>query len=428
MPTSRLQLAVLLWFAAMLAAGCVQLGPIAPMAPPFDAVLLAEADTAVQSFIDKKQLPGAVYYLEHQRRIYEKAYGHLTYENDAAPVHVDTIFDAASLTKIIATTPSVMMLVEEGKLKLDAHLTDYFPECANGGKEAITLRQLLTHTSGLSASLAPKPPWSGAAAALALACKQKVTHPPGTFFRYSDINFVLLGELVKKASGLPLDQFAARRIYGPLGMRDSGFLPLQRFAAERIAPTQLITEASLVESLHGDLAAGSVLRGVVHDPTARFMGGVAGSAGLFTTAADLARYARMILNGGELDGVRILSRESVRLMTTVQTPEAVASRRAIGFDIDSAYSRPRGTVFPIGSYGHTGFTGCILWIDPFSKTFYIFLSNRVYPKDGTNIVPLYNILGTLSAQALTDFDFSNVQGALARSAATPASLLPPPTP
>ncbi len=417
-----IRLAALLCLACLLAA-CAQFVPIAP---PFDAARLVEVGPAVQSFIAKKQLPGAVYHLERSGRVYEAAFGHLTYEENAAPTRVDTVFDAASLTKVIATAPSVLMLVEEGKLALDAKLVDYFPECANGGKEAITLRHLLTHTSGLSASLPGKLAWSGADTALAMACRQTVTHPPGTFFRYSDINYVLLGELVKKVSGMPLNEFAARRIYGPLAMRDSGFLPLTRMTADRIAPTQLLNEAGPADTLHLDLAPGRELRGVVHDPTARFMGSVAGSAGFFTTAGDLARYARMILNGGELDGVRILSRESVRLMTTVQSPEAVPSRRAIGFDIDSAYSRPRGSVFPIGSFGHTGFTGCILWIDPFSKTFYIFLSNRVYPKDGTNIVPLYNILGTLSAQAVTGFDFAHVPGALAPSAATPASTIAPP--
>jgi CubicO group peptidase (beta-lactamase class C family) len=141
-----------------------------------------------------------------------------------------------------------------------------------------------------------------------------------------------------------------------------------------------------------------VQQGVVHDPTARFMGGVAGSAGVFTTAGDLARYARMLLNGGELDGVRILSPESVRLLTTTQSPPGLA-KRAMGMDIDSPYARPRGTIFPVGSFGHTGFTGCILWVDPDSKTFYVFLSNRVYPDDKSNIVPLYGVLGTLTAQA-----------------------------
>jgi CubicO group peptidase (beta-lactamase class C family) len=256
----------------------------------------------------------------------------------------------------------------------------------------------------------------GTTAAKDLACRQVVTDPPGTKFRYSDINYLLLGMLVEKVSGQTLADFATHRIYKPLGMKDTVFRPTSlvpvRYTQADIAPTQIITEESLKTGLHRDLAAGTVLRGTVHDPTARLMGGVAGSAGLFSTARDLAAYARMLLNGGELDGARVLSRETVRLMSTVQTPTAVRERRALGFDIDSPFSRPRGRVFPIGSFGHTGFTGCVLWIDPYSQSFYIFLSNRVYPRDGAGIVPLYATLGTLSAQAITGsgFDFAKVKG------------------
>ena len=159
------------------------------------------------------------------------------------------------------------------------------------------------------------------------------------------------------------------------------------------------------KALHPELEHGEVLQGVVHDPTSRRMGGVAGSAGVFTTARDVARYARMLLAGGELDGVRILSRDSVRLLTTVQSPAGMAQLRGMGMDIDSPFARPRGALFPVGSYGHTGFTGCILWIDPSSRTFYVFLSNRVYPDDKSNILPLYNQLGTLAAQSALRFRF-----------------------
>jgi CubicO group peptidase (beta-lactamase class C family) len=390
-----------------LLAACASAPPAQSNAPvdassnaPFDTVRLAEIDRSIQSFIDQKQLPGAVYRLEHNGAIHEKAIGRFTYESDATPMSPDTVFDAASLTKVLATAPAIMMLMEEGKLSLDAPLIRYMPECAGGGRDALTIRHLLTHTSGLPSGLPRNPPWRGTDSALALACRQTTTHAPGTMFRYSDINFVLLGELVHRLSGMPLDEFAARRIYAPLRMRDTGFRPLTRIAPARIAPTQYIAGVPSPDGLHADLTPGYMLQGVVHDPTARLMDGVAGSAGLFTTAADIARYARMMLNEGELDGVRILSAESVRRMTTVQSPPGIAARRSAGWDIDSPYSRPRGTLFPIGSYGHTGFTGCILWIDPASKAFYIFLSNRVYPKDGTNIVPLYTMLGTLSAQAV----------------------------
>jgi CubicO group peptidase (beta-lactamase class C family) len=203
-------------------------------------------------------------------------------------------------------------------------------------------------------------------------------------------------------------------------MRDTGYLPLTKTGAAHIAPTQKMIDR-LSQSLHRDLADDAVLQGVVHDPTIRFMGGVGGSAGVFTTVGDLARFARMMLNEGELDGVRVLSRESVRLMSSVQSPSGGEWRRSAGWDIDSPYSRPRGSVFPIGSYGHTGFTGCILWIDPFSKTFFAFLSNRVYPNDKANILELYSKLGMLAAQAVAGFDFRQVDGALAARPAPAAS-------
>src|SRR5438552_5627415 len=196
---------------------------------------------------------------------------------------------------------------------------------------------------------------------------------------------------------MKLDEFVAREIYRPLKMKDTGFLP-PASKLPRIAPTERVN--------------GKVLRGVVHDPTARNMGGVAGHAGLFTTAADLARYARMLLNLGGLEGVRIFKPETLRLMTSVQTPENIRARRGLGWDIDSGYSRPRGKIFPLGSYGHTGFTGTALWIDPFSKTFWVFLSNRVHPDGKGNVLSLEAALANLAAESVIGFNFSYVPGAL----------------
>ena len=202
---------------------------------------------------------------------------------------------------------------------------------------------------------------------------------------------------MQRVSQRRLHEFVAQEIFAPLGMHVTGYLP-PAGQLVRIAPTEQNTNG--------------MLHGVVHDPTARRMGGVAGHAGIFTTAADLARYARMLLNLGELDGVRVFKPETVRLMTSVQSPEAVLSRRGLGWDIDSPYSRPRGTVFPRGSFGHTGWTGTALWIDPFSKTFWILLSNRVHPDGKGNVLPLYLTLGTLAAKAVDGFDFAQTQGAL----------------
>lgn len=422
MRNTKTSIAIAIACVALLA-GCAQLpatGPAAPaqVAAQFDTARLPEIDAAIEAAIAGHRLPGAVLHLERNGAAYEKAYGRLSYEPDAAPVTTSTLFDAASLTKVIATAPSVLLLAEQGKIELDARLSSYFPECANGGKEAITIRHLLTHTSGLPSGLPAKPAWHGAAAAHALACAQAVTNPPGTLFRYSDINYILLGQLVEKVSGMRVDQFAQRHIFTPLGMRDTGYLPLRRFAAAAIAPTHKSPSDEGARGLHDDMAAGALLQGVVHDPTARRMDGVAGSAGMFTTAHDLARYARMLLGEGALDGVRVLSRESVRLMTTAQSPAGIAALRGMGMDIDSPYAvRPRGTVFPVGSYGHTGFTGCIVWIDPNSRTFYVFLSNRVYPDDKSNVLPLYTEIGTLAAQSARGFDYTKIKGVVAAAPA-----------
>ncbi|HEU4374654.1 MAG TPA: serine hydrolase domain-containing protein [Telluria sp.] len=388
---------------ALLSSGCASL--TAAPGTQLDSARFAEIDSAINTVVAERRMPGAVFHLERNGEAYEKAFGRLSYEADAAAMAAGTVFDAASLTKILATAPSVLLLAEAGKLDLDAPLARYFPECGGHGKDGMTIRHLLTHSSGLPAGLPAKPAWEGQAAAHALACAKQVTDAPGTAFRYSDINFILLGQLVEKLSGMPLDAFAQQHVFAPLKMRDTGYLPLKRMAAARIAPTHVSPLDEGEKALHPGLAHGAVLQGVVHDPTSRRMGGVSGAAGVFATVGDVARYARMLLAGGELDGVRILSGDSVRLLTTVQSPAGIAQLRGMGMDIDSPFARPRGALFPVGSYGHTGFTGCILWIDPGSRTFYVFLSNRVYPDDKSNILPLYNRLGTLAAQAAFGFHF-----------------------
>ena len=373
------------------------INPLLPAAEPFSTAALTKMDAAINQAIAENRLPGGVLWLEHKDVSYQKTYGHRALVPDSEPMTSDTIFDAASLTKVIATTPALMLLWEQGKVKLDERVQTYIPEFKGDGKEEITVRQLMTHTSGLRPDLNQTPKWSGYDTAIQLACAEKVQAKPGTVFRYSDINFFLLGEIVHRASGSTLDQFVLKEIYQPLRMVDTRYLPDASQRA-RIAPT--------------DPGGDGMLRGVVHDPTARRMGGVAGHAGLFTTAADLARYARMLVHGGELDGFRLFKSETVKLMTSVQTPESFEARRGLGWDIDSGFSRPRGEIFPLGSYGHTGFTGTCLWIDPFSETFWVFLSNRVHPNGKGNILPLQGALGTLAATAVSDFDFSSVPGAL----------------
>ncbi len=403
-----------LWMVLPALAGMlVQTHTAEAAAPSFDPARLAQIDASIRACLETNGAPGAVFWLERAGQNYHAAYGCRALQPAREAMTEDTIFDVASLTKVIATTPAVMLLVQRGQLDLAQTVTHYLPEFVGHGKEAVTVQQLLTHTSGLRPDVSLTPAWEGYDRAIALACEEKLVTPPGSAFRYSDINFFLLGEIVRRLSGRSLAEFTAQEIYAPLKMADTGFLPPTN-RIERIAPTQEVD--------------GQMLRGTVHDPTARRMGGVAGHAGLFSTAADLARFARMMLNQGELDGVRLFQPEIVKAMTSVQSPDAVSARRGLGWDIDSGYSRPRGKLFPIGSYGHTGFTGTCLWIDPFSKTFWIFLSNRVHPDGKGNVLPLEAQLGTLAAQAVVGFNFLCVPDALPAREARRGIRPPRPSP
>jgi uncharacterized protein YbbC (DUF1343 family)/CubicO group peptidase (beta-lactamase class C family) len=367
---------------------------------------LAEIDAVIQEAIAAHKLPGGVLWIEHRGAIYKKAYGQRAVVPQAEPMTEDTIFDAASLTKVLAGTPAILLLVERGQVRLDDPVVRYIPEFGSHGKESITIRQLLTHTSGLRPDIGLKPDWEGSEACLRLCCEEKLQARPGEKVIYSDTGLILAGEIVRRVTSRSLDDFVRRELYEPLRMGDTGFNPPHAKLA-RIAPTEV--------------EQGVPVRGVVHDPRARRMGGVAGHAGLFFTASDVARFARMMLRSGELEGVRVFRPETVRLMTSVQTPAQVEVRRGLGWDVDSPYSGPRGQWFPLGSYGHTGWTGTSLWIDPFSETFVIFLSNRNHPDERGSVVPLRARLGTLAAEAIKDFDFTQpVPGALAARSASPA--------
>jgi uncharacterized protein YbbC (DUF1343 family)/CubicO group peptidase (beta-lactamase class C family) len=279
-----------------------------------------------------------------------------------------------------------MQLFEQGKFRLNDKVTDYIPEF-QGGKSAITLRNLFTHFSGLKPDVPLVQPWSGYQTGIKLACSNPPDGPPGARFVYSDINFILLGELVHRLSGQTLSGYARDHIFLPLGMTDTMFQPPPALAP-RIAPTERVTSES------------PPLRGVVHDPTARNMGGVAGHAGVFSTAQDLARFAQMMLNGGELDGVRIVSAATIQKFTEPQTPPDQPILRGFGWDIDSPYSGNRGELFPIGSFGHTGFTGTSLWIDPQTQTYVILLANSVHPTGHPSLTALRGKVATIAAAAL----------------------------
>ena len=367
------------------------------VAATFRMDVLDQMERAIKESIAAGSTPGGVLWIERNGVDFVSAYGDRALFPRRESMTRDTIFDIASLTKVVATTPAVMKLVEQKKIKLSDTAQSFIPEFSGNGKEKITIRQLLTHTSGLRPDISTRPVWSGYDTAIKMASAEKVTQKPGTDFRYSDINFFILAEVVHRVSGQGIEAFVQKEIYQPLKMKDTGFLPPPS-KYKRIAPTER----------HN----GKMLRGTVHDPTARYMGGVAGHAGIFSTIDDLARYCRMLLNEGELDGTRVFNPATVRLMMSVQTPDVVEERRGLGWDIDSAYSRPRGKYFPIGSYGHTGFTGTSLWIDPFSQTFWIFLSNRLHPDGRGKVLPLQAELADLAALAVRDFDFTSVKGAL----------------
>lgn len=354
-----------------------------PSNVPFDGSKLLQIDAAVESAIADKRIPGGVLHIERDGDVVRRVYGNRALEPAVEAMSTDTIFDAASITKVVATAPSIWLLIRDGKIVLDAPVQTYLPEYVD---PAVTVRHLLTHTSGIRPSLSLREDWKGYDEGIRRALAERPLNRPAAVFRYSDVNYILLGEIVRRVSRMPLNEFARTRIFEPLKMRDTGFLPVS--VTTRVAPTERVD--------------GTILRGAVHDPTSRRMGGVAGHAGLFTTAGDLALFARAVLDQNFFP----------KEMTQVQTPPGVAIRRAGGFDIDSQYARPRGEHFPVGSFGHTGWTGGFLWIDPFSRTFYVFLSNRVHPDGKGSVVALQKQLGTLVAESVRGFDFANVPGAL----------------
>jgi uncharacterized protein YbbC (DUF1343 family)/CubicO group peptidase (beta-lactamase class C family) len=372
---------------------------------------LARMDGIIQASIEKKELPGAVVLVGHHSRIvWRKAYGARAVEPQREPMTTDTIFDLASLTKVVATSTSMMILIERGEVRLNDPLVKFIPEMKGAGRDAITIEELLTHTSGLAPDFDLRERWTGYGEAINHLYREQLRTPPGTRFVYSDLNYIALGEVVHRVSGQMLNEFARQNIFVPLKMRDTGFLPDNSLTA-RIAPTE---KRRGQMSYLGDTAvnAGAEgeqwLRGRVHDPTSFRMGGVAGHAGLFSTADDLAIYCQMILNGGTYQGTRILSPLTVAAMTQ---PRAAGEdgARGLGWDIATSYSSNKGDLFPMGSFGHTGFTGTSLWIDPASDTFVVFLSNRVHPDGKGDVGSLRGRVASIVAAAITDTPAAKAQ-------------------
>jgi uncharacterized protein YbbC (DUF1343 family)/CubicO group peptidase (beta-lactamase class C family) len=343
---------------------------------------LGVLDDIVQEAIRDEQVPGAVVLVGHDGQvIYRKAFGERSLEPHREPMTVDTVFDIASLTKVVATTTAAMQLVQKGQVRVNEPVAKYIPEFAENGKEEITVRELLTHYSGLPKDLDLSPPWEGRETALRMAYAERPIYVPGSQFLYSDVNFIVLGALVERVSGMSLEEYCQKNIFVPLKMAHTRFLPPPSWAP-KIAPTQYDEHDKM-------------LRGIVHDPTARRMGGMAGHAGLFSTADDLATLAEALL-----DGSSILSPLMIEKMTTPQQPPTSQVLRGFGWDIDSPFSSPRGDLLPVGSFGHTGFTGTSLWIDPTTRTYIIILSNAVHPRGKGSAIALRSKIATAVAVAL----------------------------
>src|SRR5258706_2906491 len=343
---------------------------------------LDDIDPLVAAAIAESKLPGCVVTIGRRDRTpFRKAYG----SREVEPVHVqmteDSVFDLASLTKPIATATSIMILADRNKLKLDDPVAKYVPEFGKHGKASITIRHLLTHVSGLPAETTLDDYRYGRAEAIRRISALEPRAAPGVKFIYSDIGYIILEEVVARVSGRDLGKFSAESIFRPLGMTETGYLPPLELR-RRAAPTEIRDGAWIV--------------GEVHDPRAFRLGGISGNAGLFSTAGDMSRYAQAILGEGELDGERILSKESVRAMFAPH--DVPGGIRAIGWDVQTSFSVNRGDAMSRRAIGHGGFTGTVLWVDPASDLFVLFLSNRVHPEGKGATNALAGQIGTIAGR------------------------------
>jgi len=367
--------------------------------PRVDLERLSRIDDAVQRAIDHQDIPGAVVLVSiGDRTVLKKAYGLSQVVPAPAPMRTDLMFDMASVTKPVATATSIMILAERGLLRLTDRVSDYVPAFSRFHKpdsslaEGARIWNLLTHTSGLpsytdaqkAAALLGNPCTTDSL--VALIARLPKLNPPGEAYHYSCLGFITLNDIIKQVSGQNVNDFARENIFKPLGMNHTTFVP-DSSLLPLCVPTEVVD--------------GSPWRGVVHDPLARLQGGISGNAGLFSTADDLLRYCRMMLHGGTLDGVRILSPVTVERMThLVDTPCKAA--RGYGWVIKAGQAWNGGDLLPDGGYGHTGYTGTSLWIDPTTRTIIIILSNRVHPKDDGEVDSLRSAIANIVAGAILD--------------------------
>lgn len=376
--------ACVFWLACGASAAPPRLEHAAPEQVEMDSRRLAHIDTVVAEGLARQRMPGCVVLVGRRNRIVlEKAYGYRQLQPTRQMMTTDTVFDLASLTKPIATATSVMRLIEAGRVQLSDPVAKHIPEFAAQGKDKITILHLLTHQGGLIPDNAIGEYQQGPVQALRNVMATKPIAAPEKRFVYTDVGFIVLAELVRRLTGQNIHQYTQTTLFDPLGMTETGYLPpvaLQR----RAAPTEQ--------------RDGGWIQGEVHDPRAYLLGGIAGHAGLFSTAQDLAIYAQMMASGGSYHDVRILQPETVATMTQhVAVPGAL---RALGWDVRSGYSSNRGDLFSERAFGHGGFTGTVLWIDPELELFVIFLSNRLHPNGKGSINRLAGRIATLAGAAV----------------------------
>jgi CubicO group peptidase (beta-lactamase class C family) len=337
---------------------------VAPDAAGFRPGALTRVDDLLERARAARDFPGGVLAIAHEGRLARlRPFGRLTYDDDAPAVEVDTLYDLSSLTKVVATTTVAMALVDEGRLDLARPVPELVPEFRGEGKEDVRIEHLLSHSAGLPATAPLYRDRRGREACVEAVATMPLVYPPATRSLYSDLGFILLGEVLERTSGQPLDAMARERVQDPLGMADTLFRPGPELLP-RIAPTER------------DPWRGRLLRGEVHDPNAFAMGGVAAHAGLFGTAPDLSRFAQMMLDGGSRAGRRVVSAAQVARFT--RRADVPGSSRALGWDTPTGRSSA-GRLLSPRAFGHVGFTGTSLWIDPDRRLFFLLLTNRVHP-------------------------------------------------
>jgi len=368
-----------------------------PVVAPAPVTGTAKIDLVLDGAISRGLIAGGVVLIGNRKgTLFERAYGKASTEPDSRPMAIDTIFDLASLTKVVATAPAILKLAEERRISLVDPVVKWFPEFAGKDKNDLLVMNLLTHTSGLDDfPLAAEFPLQSA---IAGAATQKIKGEIGSRFKYADINFILLGELVRRVSGVPLDTYAAVSFFTPLGMDDTSFKP-DSGKASRCSAT--IGEGK------------SFFIGLPQDYEARQLGGVAGHAGLFSSVRDLARFCRMLLEEGEFAGRRILSERAVLQMTAPYFSRGGQVVRGLGWDRSSPFSSPKGSGFSETSFGHTGYAGSSIWIDPAADIFVVFLTSRLEYKKTREFSQLRSDLSTVAAELFTP---PPAMGTIARSA------------